>query len=130
MRRQRKPIDLASLPAGQTEAQFQKTVIEYAQARGWKVAHFRKARTKKGWRTAVAANGKGFPDLLMVHPENRWTIAAELKVPPNELSEEQEDWISWLERGRTPAYWWYPKDWEEIEGVLTYGPDWEPKQAC
>ena len=44
---------------------------------GGRVAHFRPPRTVHGWRTAVAADGAGFPDLVMVRGSR--LLAAELK---------------------------------------------------
>jgi hypothetical protein len=46
-------------------------------AYGWRAAHFRPARTAKGWRTPVAADGAGFPDLVLVRRTR--IVAAELK---------------------------------------------------
>lgn len=60
-----------------TEAMFQIEIIELARILGWRVAHFRPAQTRHGWRTPVAADGKGFPDLVLVRER---VIYAELKV--------------------------------------------------
>ena len=50
-----------------SEAVLQDAVIELANLKGWTVAHFRPAQNARGdWRTPVAAQGKGFPDLVMV----------------------------------------------------------------
>jgi hypothetical protein len=67
-------------------------VIEAAHVYGWRCAHFRPARTRHGWRTAVAADGAGFPDLVLIHPGRREIIARELKAsglakPSREQSE-------------------------------------------
>lgn len=43
------------------ERQWQAQVIELARILGWRVAHFRPALTKHGWRTPVQADGAGFP---------------------------------------------------------------------
>lgn len=34
-----------------TEAQFQAAVVDLARLAGWRVAHFRPARTSHGWAT-------------------------------------------------------------------------------
>ena len=47
------------------EAEFQRMVIDMAHLFGWRVAHFRKVQTHGRWMTAVAADGKGFPDLVL-----------------------------------------------------------------
>jgi hypothetical protein len=39
-------------------------VIDLPHLLGWRAAHFRPARTATGWRTPVAADGAGFPDLV------------------------------------------------------------------
>jgi hypothetical protein len=104
-----------------TEAAFLLQVMKYAKLRGWRTAHFRTARTTKGWRTAVQGDGKGFPDLVMVRGSRM--IVAELKVGDNKLTSEQHEWIlsfnevfGFLHDQRT--YVWRPSDWPEIEKVL------------
>ena len=99
----------------ETEAGFQNAVIELAQLHGWKVAHFRPARTKTGWRTAVSADGKGFPDLVLVRDRLIW---AELKREGEDLSEHQEHWRDWLLAAGEEWYMWMPSDWAAIETVL------------
>jgi hypothetical protein len=100
-----------------TEASFTNQVIQLAQLHGWRVAHFRPARTAKGWRTAVSGDGKGFPDLVMLR--NDEMIVAELKMPKGRLTPEQEAWmnqfdlISYCAERR-----WTPDDWPEIERML------------
>lgn len=105
------------------ESQFQTMVITAAQAYGWRVAHFRKARTAKGWTTAVAANGKGFPDLFCVRRKTGHRFAAELKIPPNKVTPDQNEWLDALEMSGIPAFVWTPADWTEIESVLKDGPN-------
>lgn len=104
------------------EAAFQKTVIEFAQLHGWRVAHFRAARTKDGWATPVAANGKGFPDLFLLRQRTRERLCAEIKVPPNTVTDEQREWLIAMELCGVPAFTWTPLDWGEIEAVLIHGP--------
>ena len=76
----------------------------------WLVAHFRPAKTAKGWRTPVSADGRGFPDLVMVH--HRWNrmLCAELKGTGGRTTIAQETWLmsmpSWCE-----TYVWTPKEW-------------------
>ena len=88
---------------------------------GWKVAHFRKARTKRRWITAVGADGKGWPDLLLCHEQRGVTIARELKVPPNKTTPEQDEWLRVLNVCNISAKVWEPLDWNEIERTLTTG---------
>ena len=69
-----------------TETELQAAVIEVAHLFGWRCAHFRPAMTKHGWRTPVAADGAGWPDLLLCRER---TIAVELKSAKGRLSLEQ-----------------------------------------
>ena len=106
-----------------TEAQLQASVIELAQLLGWRVAHFRPARTEAGWRTAVAGDGKGFPDLLLT--KRGYLLFAELKSARGRLSPEQEEWLADLALvghgiGPVRALVWTPADWKSgaIENAL------------
>lgn len=98
------------------EDSFTRQVLKYARLNGWKTIHIRPGRTKDGWNTPIQGDGIGFPDLLMIRgPE---IVVAELKCGKNKVNECQRDWLKAFEEARVPAYWWYPKDWEEIESVL------------
>lgn len=121
-----------------TEAAFQRQVIELAQLYGWRVAHFRPARTADGWRTAVQGDGAGFPDLVLARrPE---LIFAELKSERGRPTAAQREWLDQLgsiaqavqlrceaaaEQLGEPeppslvdAYLWRPSDWPAIEARL------------
>lgn len=100
------------------EESFQSAVIELAHYFKWKVAHFRKARTKKGWITPVAADGKGWPDLFLCHQNRGIVLARELKIPPNKLTPEQSIWLQILTDCGIDAKVWTPADWNEIERTL------------
>jgi hypothetical protein len=99
-----------------TEAEFLGQVLALTRLCGWRTAHFRPARTVAGWRTAVAGDGRGFPDLLLLRGER--IIAAELKVPPNKLAAEQEEWLAAFRAAGVPAFVWVPTDWAAIEAEL------------
>lgn len=94
----------------QTEAQLQAAVIELAQLLGWKVAHFRPARTKDSWRTPVAADGKGFPDLVLVKGER--LLVVELKSESGRLTDEQRDWLADLRGAGVDVRVWRPSNWD------------------
>ena len=100
------------------EESFQSAVIGMAHVFGWRVAHFRKARTLKSWRTAVSADGKGWPDLILCHEGRGIILARELKVPPNKTTPEQDVWLRVLRAVGVDAGVWTPDDWDEIEYVL------------
>jgi hypothetical protein len=70
---------------------LQHHVIELAHLLGWKIAHFRPAKTAHGWRTAVSADGAGFPDLELHHPQYG-TMWVELKAGKAKLRVDQEAW--------------------------------------
>ena len=104
-----------------TEADFLATIIEYAQAKGWMVAHFRPGMTsrvdragKPVWVTPVQADGKGFPDLVLVRDGQLLFI--EVKSEKGKLSEEQAEWILQLIKvayssPRVEVHLWRPSDW-------------------
>lgn len=99
-----------------TGRELQHSVIDLARRTGWKVAHTPPVSTERGWRTAVAADGKGFPDLLLVRDR---IIVAEIKGS-DRLSPEQREWLSAFRLAGVPAYVWTPKEWAsgEVERVL------------
>ena len=98
-----------------TEAEFQAQVLDVAHLYGWHVAHFRASRTKYGWRTAVSADGKGFPDLVMVRERVVW---AELKRKGGTLTQDQQAWRDVLEAARQEWYCWCPSDFDEMQETL------------
>jgi len=73
-----------------TETAFQAQVIELAHICQWRVAHFRPAQTRHGWRTPVQADGKGFPDLVLVRDR---VIFAELKRDRANPNADQWAWL-------------------------------------
>lgn len=100
------------------EAEFMDQVIALARLRGWKVAHFRPARTEHGWRTPVAADGKGWPDLVLVHPRQKRALFVELKAQGGKLTVEQDDWLRWLAEAGLSTAIWRPDMWSAIEREL------------
>lgn len=98
-----------------TEDQWQATVVETAQLHGWAVAHFRPARTEQGWRTPVAADGKGWPDLVLVRDR---VLFAELKSPRGRLTTDQRAWIERLTAAGQETYVWRPDDWPHVQHAL------------
>jgi hypothetical protein len=98
-----------------TEQQLQQAVIECARTLGWLVAHFRTAKTERGWRTPVEGDGKGFPDLVCVRGGR--VIFAELKSSTGRLSDEQTIWISELRLSpAVETYVWEPSRW--LDGTI------------
>lgn len=100
-----------------TEAAFQRQVLALAKLRGWRTAHFRPAKTTKGWRTAVSGDGKGFPDLVLIR--GPVLIVAELKRSDKEkATREQAEWIVAFANAGVKVYLWTPENWDFIERVL------------
>lgn len=99
-----------------TGRQLQHAVIDLARRTGWKVAHTPPVQTERGWRTAVAADGKGFPDLLLVRER---VIVAEIKGS-DRVSPEQRAWLDAFRLAGVPAYVWTPEEWASgaVEGIL------------
>lgn len=95
-----------------TEDDFKSRVIDYAKLRGWKVTHFRPARTAKGWRTPLEGD-KGCPDLVLARDGR--VLLVELKSASGRLTSEQRDWLMHIgAAGRL----WRPDDWSTIEKEL------------
>lgn len=110
------------MKATQSEAEFQRQVTAMANLLGWRVASFRAVAVKRAngqvyHETPVGADGRGWPDLVLVHRDGR-IIFAELKSDGGKLRPEQKVWLEWL--GRTPAAAcvWRPADIDTIEAVL------------
>ena len=100
-----------------TEEQLQNATIQTAHSLGWIVAHFRPALTQRGWRTPVQADGKGFPDLVLVRDR---VIFVELKRESGKPTRDQRVWMEKLEAAGAEVYLWKPSHLRsgEIEETL------------
>lgn len=98
---------------------LQKAIIDLAHRQGFLVAHFTAVKTEFGWRVPVAADGKGWPDLVLVRDR---LIAAEIKGDGDSLSAEQKRWQAALGLAGVETYVWTPRSWLEgdVERVLTH----------
>ena len=108
-----------------TEAEFEAAVVDLAHMFGWKVAGFRPAQTSKGWRTPVKYDGKGWPDLTLVHPQHG-IIFAELKSPSGHIEPEQAAWLTLLDTAagvasKVRVVVWRPSDADEVSATLSAG---------
>lgn len=103
------------------EVDLEDAVIDAAHRLGWYVAHFSPVPISRGettiWRTPFKADGKGFPDLVLVRQK---VIYAELKIHGRKLSEEQLEWARKLTAASVEVYLWTDRDWKSgaIEEVL------------
>lgn len=99
-----------------TEQQFQAQIIELARILGWRSAHFRPAKTVRGWRTPVQGDGAGFPDTILVRGDR--LVVAELKSAAGRVSTEQTAWLEALAAAGAETYVWRPADLEQAAEVL------------
>ncbi len=91
-----------------TGGELQAAIVEAARMLGWRVAHFRAARTAHGWRTPVAADGAGWPDLCLVRER---IIFAEIKGDGDRVRPDQQAWLDTLAAAGAAVYVWRPQDW-------------------
>ncbi|MBA2692327.1 MAG: VRR-NUC domain-containing protein [Rubrobacter sp.] len=100
-----------------SERDFERQVLDLVKLIGWRAAHFRPAKTSKGWRTPVSTDGAGFPDLVLVRGAR--LVFAELKSEGGKLRPEQREWLEALSRCEgVEARLWRPSDFDEIQTML------------
>lgn len=98
-------------------------IVDLGRTLGWRVAHFKPVLAsypgaRKQWMTPVAADGKGFPDLLLVRER---VIAVEVKGDGDRLRSEQQAWLDAFGIAGIETFVWTPKQWGpagEIETEL------------
>jgi len=92
----------------QSEAAFQRQVIEVLKLNGWSVYHTHDSRRSEA----------GYPDLTGAHPD-RGIIFAELKSQKGRVRPEQTAWLDTLRLAGARAYLWRPSDWPEITTIAS-----------
>lgn len=100
-------------PLAMWEADWSSFVVDLAVRAGWRVAHFRPARTTKGWRTPVEGHA-GFVDLVLAR--DGVVLHRELKTNRGVLTAEQRAWLVAL---GPSAGVWRPRDRDEVIATLT-----------
>jgi hypothetical protein len=90
------------------EAEFTQRVIDTAMLLGWRVTHFRPARTEKGYRTPVQGH-KGTLDLILAR--RGVVLLAELKSDKGKPTPDQ---VKWLDAAGPHGRLWRPADWDRI----------------
>jgi len=104
-----------------SEREFQKTVVEYAQATGWLCYHqvdmgFKDPET--GRQSYSRRIGPGFPDLVL--SGHGRVLFIELKSEKGRMRPEQQVWADSLnECPGIENYLLRPSDWDEIEEILS-----------
>jgi len=76
-----------------SEIEFSSTIEDLLNIYKWRWCHFRTARTKDSWRTALSGD-KGFPDYIAVRPPR--LLIAELKSEDGKLTDDQQLWLDAL----------------------------------
>jgi hypothetical protein len=91
------------------EALFQRQVLQLARLLRWRSAHFRPGMNTRGeWLTAVAGDGVGFPDLILVRGDR--VLAVELKSELGKTSPEQDAWLAAFAQAGIESCVWRPSD--------------------
>lgn len=95
-----------------TGTDLQRQITDLAAMYGWTWVHFRAARTERGWRVPVEGPlGKGWPDLVLVSPMRRRTLAVEVK---RELGDDPSPDQTYVHTMLKEAGWavrvWRPSD--------------------
>lgn len=93
-----------------TEAQLQETITEALDLGGWRWVHFRPARTKHGWTTAMSGH-KGFPDIVAVRDR---VLFLELKSDSGTVHVEQTEWLRVLRSAGVDARVVRPPDLDQL----------------
>lgn len=103
-------------PVVANEEQFQKETIAVLQKYDWRVMHTRRARAGNDrFITPVAADGKGFPDLIAVRER---VLAIELKAEDGYPKPEQLAWWHWFRQAGIESYIWRPSDWDKMMEII------------
>lgn len=88
-----------------SEDELKAMVIQTAELYGWRVCHFRPARTAKGWRTPIEGH-PGLPDLVLARDGQ--VLLAELKSATGKPTDDQ---TLWLEAAGDHGRLWTPAEW-------------------
>lgn len=92
----------------QTEAEFQRWVLQVADQFGWR----RRYHTYRSRKSQT-----GFPDWVFVHP-NHGVIFVELKSPTGKPTADQQAWHDELRQAGARAFIWRPADASTVVSVF------------
>ena len=91
---------------------LQKAVVEYAHLKHWWCVHNPTIQDARGiWRTALAADARGFPDLLCFRGR---VVAIEIKGDGDSMKPDQLLWQERCQRAGVEHYVVRPKDWPDV----------------
>jgi len=91
-----------------TEADLREQIRDLCKLFGWKM-YF-------SWTSIHSP--RGFPDLVLVNPEQKRVIFAELKREGKNPTPQQEEWLAALAACNQEVYVWRPGDIEKIANIL------------
>jgi hypothetical protein len=104
---------MSALTAAMSEDDWKAWVLDTARLYGWRISHFRPARTERGWRTPVEGH-KGFPDLVLARAGV--VLIVELKKDNTHPDDDQQAWLDAL---GPIARVWRPRDREQVLRTLS-----------
>jgi hypothetical protein len=100
-----------------TERDLSTYVVELARLGGWKLRYH--TYTSRGTSYGKPA-APGFPDWVLVHPEQQRLLFAELKSDTGVIRPEQREWLDALsDVPGVEVFLWRPSDADEIAETLT-----------
>jgi len=95
-------------------------IIEVAQMAGWLAFHPVEAQVRPGVWATNQQGDRGFPDLVLSHPERHETLFIECKSETGQLSMYQVAWRNSLKN--SGCEWWLikPHDFTDLVARLTH----------
>lgn len=118
------------------QAEIMNLVVTMARQRGWRVAHFDSVETvipggdgRTRWMTPARADGRGFPDLLLVRER---VLVAEVKGGAHKPSAAQAEWMFAFRIAGVRAHVWTPAGLADgsIEAELDLRIPYQPVQGA
>lgn len=103
------------MPRPMSETAHQSRLIDTAILHGWRVAHFRPARTEHGWRTPVEGH-TGLQDLVLARAGV--VLLAECKKGGGRWAW-QPGQREWRDAAGPHSRLWVPENWEEALAELS-----------
>ncbi len=103
-----------------TEAQLQADVLEIATTTGW--SHYHTHRSER--------SDKGFPDLVLVHPEKERVVFMEEKAEKGIISPEQTMWHDLLAACDCEVYVIFPRHLDSGEVAVILMLPCKPSKAA